>query len=235
MQRNDLKATKSFPQVLLLAGIAGPILFASIILVLGVISVGYSPVSQVISELELYNYGSVQVANFIISGSLLIAFSVGFYMAMQGIIIKKSRRVGASILLSLAGVGLILGGIFITDPSGPNVVHTIRGVLHVVAGFMVFALPPPIAFIIVGLALPKVRSLRIYRAYSVIAGVATYGLIALFLFASGNTQLGGIHTIGIFNRIATIEALAWYVVTAVTVLSLTCKEKSMLVERKTTL
>ncbi len=208
---------KRYPR-LALAGFAGPIIFISVFIILGFISLGYSPVSQVISELELYKYGTVQVVNFIVSGTLLIVFSIGFYKAMQGFI-KKGRVAAVSILLALGGVGLILGGVFVTDPSGPNVAHTIRGVLHVIAGFMLFALPPPIAFIVVGLSLSNVRYLRAYRIYSVLAGIAAYGLIALFLFASGNTQLGGSHTTGIFNRIATIEALAWYAVTALNILS----------------
>jgi hypothetical membrane protein len=188
---------------LALAGVIGVILFVSVFLILGFISPGYSPMRQTISSIALYQYGWIQDFNFVISGTLLVAFSVGFHQTMRRIISK--RLMAASILLSVGGLGLVIGGTFVTDPSGP--VHSLRGILHFV-GFLLFAFPLPVAFLIVGRQLLKLSEWRKYGWYSVAVGFATFVLIVTFFSVMGIAP----QFTGLVNRIHAIVALTWYVV-----------------------
>ncbi len=67
---------KSFPLRLLLAcGVVGPLFFIVMFLIEGATRPGYNPLRQPVSSLSIGDLGWTQMANFIITGSLTLAFS----------------------------------------------------------------------------------------------------------------------------------------------------------------
>ncbi len=64
-------------EFLLLCGVIGPLLFILVLLIEGATRPGYSAWRTAGSYLALSNQGWEQIANFIVCGSLIIAFAVG--------------------------------------------------------------------------------------------------------------------------------------------------------------
>jgi hypothetical membrane protein len=65
-----------------------------------------------LSLLSLGELGWIQITNFIVSGLLVLAFSVGMWRALH------PGRAGTwgPVLVGVFGLGLVVGGIFVTDP-----------------------------------------------------------------------------------------------------------------------
>ena len=126
-----------------IAGIAGPVLFGSVLVVLTVLQydfmlgIGWRPLGDPAgawpSGLALGPYGWVQVLNFIVSGLLLMIFAVGLHFAVAN---GRGSRVGPS-LLFLAGMAMALMGSE-TDPIRRTTPRTLHGWIHDLA-FVLFA------------------------------------------------------------------------------------------------
>ncbi len=61
----------------LASGIIGPVLFVVAFLVVGSIRADYDPLRVFVSQLSLGDQGWLQIANFVISGFLIVAFAFG--------------------------------------------------------------------------------------------------------------------------------------------------------------
>src|SRR5438309_4567248 len=127
--RSDVRA-------LLACGLFGPPVFVAVFLIEGATRPGYSAWRNYVSSLATGDGGWVQVANFIVWGTLAIAFAIGLVRA-------GARAVGA--LLFLYGCGLVIAGVFVTDPGlgyPPDAppVHTAHGMIHGLAGLAVFTI-----------------------------------------------------------------------------------------------
>ncbi|TMC37094.1 MAG: DUF998 domain-containing protein, partial [Chloroflexi bacterium] len=103
-----------------IAGVAGPIIFISVLTVAGLMRDGYDPVTRFVSDLAIGEAGWLQTANFIAFGALLIVFAAGL---RRGLADGPAVRVSV-VLLSLSGLGLVLAGLFPTDLAGqPSTAH----------------------------------------------------------------------------------------------------------------
>ncbi len=100
---------------------------------------GFDPRRHALSLMSNGDLGWIQIANFIVSGALVIAGAVGARRVLH------PGRAGTSgpILLGLYGLGLIGAGIFVADPMdgfplgtplGPPEVITRAGMLHFGSG-----------------------------------------------------------------------------------------------------
>lgn len=123
--------------------IAGP-LFVGTWLAQAVTRDGFDPTYHPISLLSLGDLGWIQIANFVVTGALLIACAVGLRRVL------RPGRAGTwgPALVAANGFGLILAGVFVTDagagfppgtPDGPPAQVSWHGVLHEV-GFVVATL-----------------------------------------------------------------------------------------------
>lgn len=74
---------------------------------------GYDLTRHPISMLSLGDLGWIQIANFVLTGLLSIAFAVGMWRVLH------PGRAGTwgPVLLGVFGIGLIIGGVFVTDPA----------------------------------------------------------------------------------------------------------------------
>jgi hypothetical protein len=127
-----------------LAGMMGPALFGTVLLALSVLEydfmlgIGWHPVANPAgawpSGLALGSYGSLQVANFGVSGLLLAWFALGLHL---GAIDGRGSPLGPALLVT-AGAAMALMG-FETDPirrTGPRSLH---GLIHD-AAFVIFVI-----------------------------------------------------------------------------------------------
>ena len=127
-----------------LAGVIGPLLFGSVLLALSVLEydfmlgIGWRPLSDPAgawpSGLALGRYGLAQVANFVISGLVLVFFGLGLHLGTTD---GPGSRLGPA-LLSMAGTAMALMG-FETDPIRRVGPRSLLGLIHD-AAFAIFVL-----------------------------------------------------------------------------------------------
>lgn len=138
MAQRTLAQTETTP--LLRCGIlAGP-LFIGTWLVQALTRDGFDPTRHPMSLLSLGDLGAVQIINFVLSGLLFVTFAKGVRRALGG--------VWAPLSVALMGIGLVVAGVFTTDPGagfpagapeGAPARMSWHGVLHEV-GFALTAL-----------------------------------------------------------------------------------------------
>jgi len=126
------------------AGMLGPALFASVLLVLTAIQydfmlrIGWQPLADPAgawpSGLALGPNGWAQTASFVLSGLLLLLFAAGLHLGGTG---GRGSRAGPA-LLFVAGAAMALMG-FETDPMRRTSPRTLHGWVHDLA-FVLFVL-----------------------------------------------------------------------------------------------
>ncbi|MEW2352251.1 DUF998 domain-containing protein [Spirillospora sp. NPDC029432] len=120
-------------QVSLLCGaVAGP-LFTLAYLAEGATRTGYDPTRHPVSSLALGEHGWTQTANFLVAGSLTLAFAAGMWRAPR----PAGGPLFGPLLIGVWGAGLIGAGLFRSDPvSGyppgtpDRLQYTTLGILH---------------------------------------------------------------------------------------------------------
>jgi len=161
-----------------LGGVAGPILFAALVVVSAAFRSDYSHISNFISELgatgtpyaSLMNY-----AGFLPGGLMLAAFGVALAKALP----RHRLTMLATILVTLFGAGVAASGVISCDPGCPQTGGSLENLIHNRIA--------PIAFLcliagagILGIhfrSLPAWRPLSVYSLLS--SGVALCFLVAL--------------------------------------------------------
>lgn len=194
-------------RLLLTCGVIGPLLFILLFLIEGATRADYNPFRQPVSSLSNGEPGWMQQTNFIITGSLLIAFAFG---------LRRSLRTSlwGPLLLGLVGVGLIGAGIYIADPlngypPGTPLIPTVRsehGKLHDLFGIPVF-LGLPIACFIFGRWFARRRE-RGWVVYSILSGIAMFVFFVLAGMGFSQT-LSFAEIAGVFQRLSLIIGLGW--------------------------
>ena len=135
--------TLSLTRILLLCGaIAGP-LFIFIVLIQDYTRPGFDPRLDPLSLLSLGDWGWVQIVNFALAGVLNLLYAVGLWRRLH------TGRAGTwgPILIGAYGFGLILVGVFRTDPANgfpPGAIAPTgpswHGVIHALGGLFVFVM-----------------------------------------------------------------------------------------------
>lgn len=196
---------------LLYAGIIGPLLFIVVFLIEGFTRPGYSQWRHYVSQLATGPGGWVQVANFLVCGLLVLFFVVGLRRA--------TGSIAAPILLGLFAVGLLVAGVFSTDPAlgyppGAAQVHTPHGMIHGFAGLACFSLLPATAFVMA--AWFARNGLKPWMWYSMAVGAV---MIVTFIVSTTVSAMDAAGTLpnaptGFFQRIAIITGWTWMAMTA---------------------
>jgi hypothetical protein len=193
------------------AGVIAPILFTSVYLVEGATRPGYDPIRHQVSLLSLGDGGWVQVVSFLVNGPLLI----GFAIAMRARLGDGSGALAGPVALGLAGLGLIVAGLFSSQPlfgyppgtrPGMATEVTPTSLLHVFGAFLLI-------FGIIAAAMIFARRFR--QAGAVGWAVASFGagLVVFVSFgASGGGPSGELlfpEVSGLLQRIALVTGLGW--------------------------
>ncbi len=135
--------TPSLTRILLLCGaIAGP-LFIFTVLVQDYARPDFNPRLWLLSVLSLGDWGWVQVANFTLAGVLNLFYAVGLWRLLR----PGPAGTWGPILIGAYGLGLVLVGVFTTDPVNgfpPGAVATAgpswHGAIHALGALFVFVM-----------------------------------------------------------------------------------------------
>ena len=201
---------------LLYAGVVGPLLFIVVFLVDGATRPGYSAWRNFVSQLATGDGGWVQVANFLICGSCVLAFAVGLRQAIRG----SRGSIGAPVLFGLFATSLLVAGVFSTDPAlgypvGALPVQTTHGLIHGFAGLLAFTSLPAVAFVMAWHFAAE-PSARRWILYSLAVGLVILGLFIVSNVAAAMDASGHWHNAptGFFQRIAIITGWTWIALVA---------------------
>jgi uncharacterized protein DUF998 len=126
-------------RLLLACGAIGPLLNIVVILILGATRPGYNAWQIPDSNLELGDGGWIQIANYIVTGVLLLGFAIGLRRVLR----TGRGSTWGPILLGIYGLTFIVAGIFVTDPvlgypPGASSAPTVYGTLHNLFGQLQF-------------------------------------------------------------------------------------------------
>lgn len=201
---------------LLYAGIVGPLFFIVVFLIEGATRSGYSAWRNFVSQLATGDLGWTQVANFLVCGALVLAFSIGLRQSIRG----TRGSIGGPVLVGLFAVALLVAGTFSTDPAlgypvgAPNV-HTTHGLIHGLAGLFAFTLLPAACFVMAWHFAAEPGERR-WTVYSLVVGAL---VIALFIAGNVTSTLdqNGTWTnapTGFLQRIAIISGWTWIAMVA---------------------
>jgi len=194
-----------------LSGIVGPILFWSVLTVLGQTQPTYNGVRSDISLLALGPHGWVQTLNFSAFGVLVVVFQAGIQRAVSG------RVWGAINILAMAsGLGLVLIAVFPTDRVGT---WTIHGAIHLsVVGALVVLLP--LSCLATGAQVKHDRAWRGYALFSILVGSFTGTLTLILLLVWSGLWSASHPWLGLYERIMFALPCVWMEMMAIRLLRL---------------
>ena len=201
---------------LLYAGVIGPLVFIIVFILEGLTRPGYSAWRHYVSQLATGDGGWMQVVNFLVCGTLVVAFAIGLRHAMHG----SRGSIGAPVLIGLFGTALVVAGVFPTDPAlgypvGATRVHTVHGMIHGLAGLAAFSLLAASAFVMARHFSPEPGAGR-WALYNLGVGL----LIVAFFIASTTVSTLDARGVwpnaptGFFQRIAIIGGWTWIAMVA---------------------
>jgi hypothetical membrane protein len=173
-------------RLLILGASAGP-LYVVLGLVQALLREGFDPRRHALSILANGELGWIQVANFLVSGALVVAGAVGARRALRG----QAAGLWGPILLGLYGVGMLGAGIFRADPAqgfppGAEISNelTRSGLLHFVFGAIAFYALIAACFVFARRFLRTGR--RGLALYAIVTGVGFF--VSFAAIASGSTS-----------------------------------------------
>lgn len=192
---------------LALGAVAGPLLFNLAWLILGFVSPGftiwgttitpYSPISAGISGLGLGSTAVWMNGVFITSGLLVMIGAFGIFQTVPELSARARRA--CTVLLGLAGLGMIIDGIF-----------TLESIMVHLLGFLlaVGVLVP--GYLLGGVVLGRVPRWRRFAGGLRVGGLLTLGLIVLYFVTFSPTADGAKTGVaGLTERILVVEATGW--------------------------
>jgi hypothetical protein len=199
------------PNRLLLAGLlAGP-LFVVTFLLEGAFRDGYDPMRHPVSSLSLGPTGWIQIANFLITGALTLAFAVG---------LRRSLRPGPGatagpVLIAVWGVGLLGAGPFVTDPVSGYPAGTPptpdqpswHGMLH----DLLFSLPGFACLAAVMLVFAYAFARRHTPGWAIYSGLSGAAFLALFFLTNAGFSQDPrwVSTAGLLQRLTVGTGWLW--------------------------
>ncbi len=207
--RTSSQTSMQLTQTLLSAAvIAGPF-YVLLGLVQAFIRPGYDWTRHDLSLLSNGSLGWIQIANFVVTGLLVLAGAFGMRRAMRG----SRGGTWAPILIGLYGLGLVAAGLFVADPmngfppgtpAGPPSQPSGHGFLHILSGAVGF----------IGLIAACFVFARRYAAarqpgwaaFSIVTGVL---FLAAFFGIAGGSQAGGTTLIVVTVAFTMAVILAW--------------------------
>ena len=198
-------------RTLLTGGVVGAVLFVVVFTILGASRPGYDPMRQFVSLLMLSDGGWAQVASFLVSGLLILGSAVG----LRHVLTPGAGCRLAPVGVGLAGLGLVIAGIFPTDPlqgyppgtpPGLPLVPSWHAVLHLIGALLFFG-GLPFASIVLARRFSSSGAVG-WAIYSAASGVGMF-VINASTGASPGTAGMFPDVAGLLQRIAIVLGLAW--------------------------
>ena len=222
-EENRAQAYPLATRLLIAGGAIGPLLFIIVLLIEGATRPGYDAWHNYGSSLSLGPGGWMQIANFIVCGLLMLCFAIGLRQVFR----TGRGSVWGPILLGVFGVGLIVAGVFVTDPSlgyppgthtsGPQTLH---GTIHGVNAIITFG-SLAIACFVMARRFAGDPNWKGWALYSLVTGVLVVGSFIASAVVSALDESGvypGSPT-GLIQRIGIIAGWVWIALMALRILS----------------
>ncbi len=207
-------------EFLLFCGVIGPPLFVLVLLIEGATRPGYNAWQTDGSYLALSNQGWEQIANFIVCGSLCIAFAVGLRRMWR----TGRASVWGPLLIGLFGLGLLIAGVFVTDPGGGyppgapvnGTPQTWHGWVHGINGLLLFNVVLPAACFVLARRFAADPQHRRWATYSWLTGalilVISLPISTIILPFAENAGLPVVD--GLIQRVLISMGWVWLALTA---------------------
>ena len=206
MRVGEVEPERDGPAIrhLAMVGVAGPLLFATGVVVAGAMTPGYSHLSEPVSQLAAFGqpYPAIQMAGFVVFGLGMVATGVALWQTLRT---GTAARVG-EILLIVAGVNMILTGLFRADPMEQETL-SVSGTVHVVTASVVF-LSLIAGFLVMSRAFRKSQRWAALASFSFVAGLAAFVFLAAYSFAFEAQP----DWIGLWQRLLAATLATWFVV-----------------------
>ena len=198
-------------RLLLACGVIAPLLNSVVILTLGAIRPGYNAWIVPDSNLELGEGGWIQIANYIVTGVLLLGFAIGLRRVLR----TGRGSTWGPILFGIYGLTFIVIGIFVTDPemgypAGASSALTIHGAIHILFGLLQFTSLIAACFVLARREAALER--RGWSWYSVATGLLVAASYVAFVLTA--KLLDGGPT-GLIERIGIIGGGIWIALLAI--------------------
>lgn len=200
------KISLPWTKALLMCGIVvGPIYVLTAVLQM-FIREGFDPSRHDWSLLSNGDLGWIQIANFVISGLLTIAFALGIKKVLTG-----RGRVWGPLLIGLYGIGLIAAGIFVADPmngfpvdAAATTTLSTNALLHMVSGSIGFIGLIAACFVFAR----RFRSLK-DQQWSLFSSVTGILFFASFVGVASGSQPGSPLLVPVTLAFTAAVLLAW--------------------------
>lgn len=184
----------------------GVLYFFAAVAVLHFLRPDYDPISRVASNYAVGPYGWLMTIAFFAFAWSLFALALGFYLSQ----VPTRRYLTASVLLGIAGLGLVGSGIFPTDVTTDDSPSTPVGFIHIFSGVISF-------ICIVAAALLLSRRFKqdkwwqpFYAPAFSLALASLAGFAAFFVIKAMQLPIGGLG-----ERVFLGLVLLWIFVTAI--------------------
>lgn len=184
------------------------ILFVIFLLLLHILEPEFAPAWHFISEFELGNFGWLMQLTFVLLAVSLISISIALFNYARSML----GYIGLAIML-ISAFGLIMAGIFTTDPGGTSqTAMTFHGKIHVFgASLNLF----PLAAILLTIRLSRQAAWRQVRKWLILTTViiilANIGFIASF---PHDGKFGPETITGLVGRLFLLSYIPWLVIVA---------------------
>ncbi len=192
-------------KILAVSGILGPLIYVTVIFVLGFLTPGYDNITQYMSELGAVGAPYAVFMNtfgFMLVGLLLILFTIGFHDG-----IKKTAKIDAigPALMLVSGISLFLLGIFTCDTGCAN--FSIMGNIHSYFARL-SAASMILATILIAPRIKRDNHWSRYWKFSVLTGVVSLLFSALFIFTVFSAWAGFVQRITVLMPLMWVEVMA---------------------------
>jgi hypothetical protein len=196
---------------LALGTIAGPLVFVSTWVILGITRSDYSMVRQSVSVLGVGSDGVFMDAAFVLGALLLLA---GVYGVTQGMreYISSRRCLVCRVMFALPALGMLWAGVFNMNEL----------VLHDIGAGLAFS-APVLAFAVAGTILRQVPAWQRVGNLLFLASPLTLAILIGLLTSASLSVLQSVHgggIIGLWERALILEVFYWYVALGMRTLNL---------------
>jgi hypothetical membrane protein len=199
-------------RLFLIAGAISAPLALLVITIDGFLRPGYSPISQVVSDLGVGPHAWILNITLVVFGLLCMLFALGFSHLMRPLIGKRGLAVSTSLLV-LTGAGFVNDGLFTEyNPVDPQA--SLHNTLHILGFFVAFS-SLALALLLIGLLLRKDRVWRRYGWYSFSSSLVMVLLIItlLLMILPDASPESGMQILGLTERMLLVVACSWPAVT----------------------